>query len=105
MEGWLAAGFAGTRNAWLKKPSSVNPSCAVRMVASAGTIKNARRESSLDVAAETENETRDKVYDARGNRVVHVLQVDDYRNFLAKILTHGGGILKVPRTHYCDLKP
>jgi hypothetical protein len=36
--------FTG-RNAWLKKPSSVKPSCVVRMVASPGTIKNARRES------------------------------------------------------------
>jgi crotonobetainyl-CoA:carnitine CoA-transferase CaiB-like acyl-CoA transferase len=32
-------------HAWLKKPSSVRPSCVVRMVASAGTIKNARLES------------------------------------------------------------
>jgi hypothetical protein len=58
---------------------------------------------SLDVAAATENETRDKIYDARGTRIVHVLQVDDYRNFLAKVLTDGGGIPKVSRTHYRDL--
>ena len=58
---------------------------------------------SLDVAAATENETRDKIYDARGTRIVHVLQVDDYRNFLAKVLADGGGIPKVSRTHYCDL--
>jgi len=58
---------------------------------------------SLDVAAAAENETRDKIYDARGPRIVHVLQVDDYRNFLAKVLTDGGGIPKVSRTHYCDL--
>jgi hypothetical protein len=58
---------------------------------------------SLDVAAETENETRDKIYDARGLRMVHVLQVDDYRNFLAIVLANGGGIPEVSRTHYCDL--
>ena len=58
---------------------------------------------SLDVAAATENESRDKIYDARGTRIVHVLQVDDYRNFLAKVLTDGGGIPKVSRAHYCDL--
>src|SRR6201986_4072383 len=58
----------------------------------------------LNVAAETKNEARDKINDARGNRVVHVLQVDDHRNFLAKVLTNGGGILKVSRTHYRDLK-
>src|ERR1700743_542082 len=58
----------------------------------------------LNIAAETKNEARDKIYDARGTRVVHVLQVDDYRNFLAKVLTNGGGILKVSRTHYCDLE-
>jgi len=57
---------------------------------------------SLDVAAATENETRDKIYDARGTRIVHVLQVDDYRNFLAIVLTDGGGIPKASRTHYCD---
>ena len=60
-------------------------------------------EKSLDVAAETENETRDKIYDARGIRIVHVLQVDDYRNFLAIVLTDGDGIPKVSRAHYCDL--
>jgi hypothetical protein len=58
---------------------------------------------SLDVAAETENETRDEIYDARGIRIVHVLQVDDYRNSLAIVLTDGGAIPKVSRTHYCDL--
>jgi hypothetical protein len=58
---------------------------------------------SLDVAAETENETRDKIYDALGLRIVHVLQVDDYRNFLAIVLTDGDGIPKVSRTQYCDL--
>lgn len=57
----------------------------------------------LDVAAEAENETRDKIYDARGLRIVHILQVDDYRNFLAIVLTDGGGIPKDSRTHYCDL--
>jgi hypothetical protein len=59
--------------------------------------------NSLDVAAETENETRDKIYDARGVRIIHVLQVNDYRDFLAIVLTDGGGIPKVSRTHYCDL--
>jgi len=58
---------------------------------------------SLHVAAETENETRDKIYDARGKRMVHVLQVDDYRNSLTIVLTDGGGIPEVSRTHYCDL--
>jgi hypothetical protein len=58
---------------------------------------------SLDVAAETENEAGDKIYDACGLRIIHVLQVDDYRNFLAIVFTHGGGIPKVSRTHYCDL--
>jgi hypothetical protein len=59
--------------------------------------------NSLDVAAETENEPRDKVHDAPGFRVFHVLEVDDYRNVLAKVITDGGGILKVPRPHYGDL--
>ena len=59
--------------------------------------------NSLEVAAETENEAGDKIYDAGGIRLVHVLQVDDYRNFLAIVLTDGGGIPKVSRTHYCDL--
>jgi hypothetical protein len=59
--------------------------------------------NSLDVAAETENETRDKIYDARRIHIVHVLEVDDYRDFLAIVLTDGGGIPKVPRTYYCDL--
>jgi hypothetical protein len=58
---------------------------------------------SLHVPAETENETGDKIYDARGKRTVHVLQVDDYRNSLAIVLTDGGGIPEVSRTHYCDL--
>jgi hypothetical protein len=58
---------------------------------------------SLHVAAETENETRDKIYDARGERMVHVLQVNDYRNSLTVVLTDGGGIPKVSRTHHCDL--
>ena len=59
--------------------------------------------NSLDVAAETENETRDKIYDARGIHIVHVLEVDDHRDFLAIVLTDSGGIPKVPRTHYGDL--
>ena len=59
--------------------------------------------NSLDVAAETENEPRDKIYDAPGFRIFHVFQVDDYRNFLAIVLTDGGGIPKVARTHYRDL--
>ena len=59
--------------------------------------------NSLDVAAEAENETRDKIYDACGIRMVQVLQVDNYRNFLAIVLADGGGIPKVSRTHYCDL--
>jgi hypothetical protein len=58
---------------------------------------------SLHVAAEAENETRDKIYDARGKRMVHVLQVDDYRNSLTIVLTDSGGIPKVSGTHYCDL--
>jgi hypothetical protein len=57
----------------------------------------------LHVAAETENEARDKIYDTRGKGMVHVFQVDDYRNSLAIILTNGDGTLKIPRTHYCDL--
>src|SRR6185437_16872860 len=57
----------------------------------------------LDVAAEAENETRDEVDDARGLRIVHVLQVDDDRDFLAVVLTDGGGIAKVPRAHDGDL--
>jgi hypothetical protein len=57
----------------------------------------------LDIAAEAENETRGKIYDARGIRIVHVLKVDDYRNSLAIVLADGGGISKVSRTHYCDL--
>ena len=57
----------------------------------------------LDVTAETENETGDEIDDAGGIRVVHVLEVDDYRNVLAKVLADGGGIAKVPRTHYRDL--
>ena len=52
---------------------------------------------------ETENETRDKVYDARGARIIHIFQVDDHRNFLAIIIAYGDGIPKVPRPHYCDL--
>jgi len=59
--------------------------------------------NSLDVAAETENETRDKIYDARGIGLVQVLEVDDDRDFLAIVLTDGGGIAKVPRSHYRDL--
>lgn len=59
--------------------------------------------NSLDVAAETENESRDEIYDAPGFRIPHVLQVDDYRDFLAEVLADGGGILKVPWTHYGDL--
>jgi hypothetical protein len=59
--------------------------------------------NSLDIAAETENESRDKIYDAPGLRIVHVLQVDDYRNFLAIVLTDGGGIPEVSRTYYRDL--
>jgi hypothetical protein len=59
--------------------------------------------NSLYVAAEAENETRDKIYDPGGKRMVYVLQADDYRSPLAIILTNGGGILKISRTHYCDL--
>jgi hypothetical protein len=59
--------------------------------------------NSLKVAAETENETRDKVYDARGVYLFHVLQVDYYRDFLAVVLTHGGGVSKVSRTHDCNM--
>jgi hypothetical protein len=59
--------------------------------------------NSLNVAAETENEARDKIYDACGCRVVHVLQIDDYRYLLAKVLADGGGVPKVSRAHYCDL--
>jgi hypothetical protein len=54
----------------------------------------------LQVAAETENETGDKIYDARGIRLLHVLQVDDDRNLLAIVITDGGGIPKIPRAHY-----
>src|ERR1700691_5887400 len=54
----------------------------------------------LQVAAETENETGDKVYDARGIRLLHVFQVDDDRNLLAIVITDGGGIPKIPRAHY-----
>jgi hypothetical protein len=59
--------------------------------------------NSLKVAAETENETRDKVYDARGVYLFHVLQVYYYRDFLAVVLTHGGGVSKVSRTHDCNM--
>jgi hypothetical protein len=55
--------------------------------------------NSLKVPAETENETRDKIYDARGVYLFHVLQVDYNRDFLAVVLTHGGGVPKVTRTH------
>ena len=58
---------------------------------------------SLEVAAETENKTRDKVYDARRIGLVHVFQVDYDRDFLTVVVTHGGGIPKVSRTHYCDV--
>ena len=58
---------------------------------------------SLDVAAKTENETRDKIYNALGFRIVHVLQVDDYRDFLAIVLADGDGVPEVSRTHYRDL--
>jgi hypothetical protein len=54
----------------------------------------------LQVAAETENEAGDKIYDARGIRLLHVLQVDDDRNLLAIVITDGGGIPEVPRAHY-----
>jgi hypothetical protein len=57
----------------------------------------------LDVAAETENEARDKIYDARGLRMGHVFQVDDYRYLLAVVITDGGGIPEVSQTHYRDL--
>ena len=53
----------------------------------------------LQVAAETENKTGDKVDDARGIRLLHVFQVDDDRNLLAIVITDGGGIPKVPRAH------
>lgn len=59
--------------------------------------------NALDVAAETENETGDKVDDAPGFRVSHVLEVDDHGDFLAKVIADGCGVLEVPRTHYCDL--
>jgi hypothetical protein len=58
---------------------------------------------SLDVAAETENESRREIYDAPGFRIAHVLEVDDDRNALAVVLTDGDGIAKGSRTHYCDL--
>ena len=57
----------------------------------------------LDVAGQAENEAGNEIDDAPGILVVHVLQVDDYRNVLAKVITHGGGIAKVPRAHYRDL--
>jgi hypothetical protein len=50
---------------------------------------------SFHVAAETEDETRDKIYNARGERMVHVLQIDDYRNSMTIILANGDGILKI----------
>jgi hypothetical protein len=59
--------------------------------------------NSLDIAAETENEARGKIYDAPGLRVFHVLEVDDYRNFLAIVLTDGDSVPEISRTHYCDL--
>lgn len=58
----------------------------------------------LDVTAETENETRDKIYDASGNRVVQVLQVDEDRGLLTKVLTDNGDILKVSGAHYCNVE-
>jgi hypothetical protein len=54
----------------------------------------------LQVAAETQNEPGDKIDDARGIRLLHVLQVDDDRNLLAIVITDGGGIPKIPRAHY-----
>jgi hypothetical protein len=57
----------------------------------------------LQVAAETENETGDKVDDARGIRLLHVLQVDDDRNLLAVVIADGGGIPKDPRAHNRDM--
>jgi hypothetical protein len=54
----------------------------------------------LQVAAETQNETGDKVDDARGIRLLHVLQVDDDRDLLAIVITDGGGIPEIPRAHY-----
>jgi hypothetical protein len=59
--------------------------------------------NSLNVAAKTEDETRDKIYNAGGIRIIHILEIDDYRNFLTKILTDGSGISEVSRAHYCDL--
>jgi hypothetical protein len=59
--------------------------------------------NSLKVPAETENETRDKIYDARGVYLFHVLQVDYNRDFLAVVLAHGGGVSKVSRTHDCNM--
>jgi hypothetical protein len=53
----------------------------------------------LQVTAKTENETGDKVYNARGIGLLHVLQVDDDRDFLAIVITDGGGIPEVPRPH------
>jgi hypothetical protein len=84
------------RNAWLKKPSSVKPNNGP-----AGRHdQEYTPRNSLKVAAETDNETRDKIYHARGIRLIHVLQVDDYWDFLATVLTDGGGIPKASETHY-----
>jgi hypothetical protein len=85
--------------AWLRKPPSVEPDD--------GRVGRHDQEctprNSLEFAAETENETRDKIDHARGIRVVHFLQVDEYRNFPEIVLTDGGGIPKVSQTYYCDL--
>lgn len=59
---------------------------------------------SLDVAAETENKTRGKIYDAIGFRIVHVFQVNNHGNFLAIVFADSDCIPKVSRTHYRDLE-
>jgi hypothetical protein len=84
------------RNAWLKKPSPVKPNNGP----AGRNDQEYAPGNSLEVATETDNETRDKIYHARGIRLVHVLQVDDYRNFLATVLADGGGIPKASEAHY-----
>lgn len=85
--------------AWLKKPSSVEPDN--------GRIGRHDQEctprNSLEFATEAENEARDEIDHARGIRVVHFLQVEEYRNFPAIVLANGGGIPEVSQTYYCDL--
>jgi len=79
-----------------------------RMVASAGTTKNAAYESRSMVAAETENETffflPRQIDDAGGTRIAMSSRLMITGISWRVVTHHGGGIPKVPRgRHYCDL--